>query len=381
MNRKITLLGILVPVALVAAALSAGCGDESEGQAELPPRPVKAVRVADPSALTERVFPGRASAAQEVNLSFRVSGPLVSFPVSVGDEVKAGSELARIDPRDFEVKIETISSKLEQAKASLTVAEREYQRAIEVQKRDKGLISASEVDKRLGARDAARANVSSLKSALDSAEDDLGYTHLKAPFDGVVVATYVENFEDVLAKQPVLRLLDPSSIKMVVSVPESLIGYAPHVEEVVVRFDALPGLEVAAQIDEIGREATQATRTYPVTLIMEQPENAEILPGMAGKAQIRSKLPETARETGIEIPASALFTETGTDASFVWIIDEAAKTLSRREVEVGMPSRFGVLVRGGIEPGEWLVTAGVHSVGEGQKVRILDATKGEAATP
>jgi RND family efflux transporter MFP subunit len=339
------------------------------------------VRVADPSALTERVFPGRASAAQEVNLSFRVSGPLVSFPVNVGDEVKADDELARIDPRDFEVKIETLSRKVEQAKATLTVAEREYQRAIEIQKRDKQLISGSEIDKRLGTRDAAKANFASLEAALMSALDDLGYSHLKAPFAGVVVATYVENFEDVLAKQPVLRLLDPSSIKMVVSVPESLIGYAPHVEDVIVRFDALPGLEVKAQINEIGREATQATRTYPVTLIMEQPENGEILPGMAGKAQIRSKLPETARETGIEIPTSALFAETGTDASFVWIIDESAKTLSKREVEVGMPSRFGVLVRGGIEPGEWLVTAGVHSVQEGQAVRILDATKDEVAAP
>jgi RND family efflux transporter MFP subunit len=364
-------------VALLTLATLSGCDSEKDATAELPPRPVKAIKVADVEALTERTLPGRASASQEVNLSFRVSGPLVSLPVKVGDEVKAGDELARIDPQDFEVKIETIRGKMEQAKATLAVAEREYDRALGVKERGEGLISESELDKRLGARDAARANLRSLESALTSAENDLGYTYLKAPFDGVVVSTYVDNFEDVIMKQPVLRLLDPSSIEMSVSVPESLIGYAPFVQDVIVRFDALPDVEIKAQIKEIGREASQATRTYPVTLVMEQPEDGEILPGMAGRAQILSKLPDSARETGIEIPAAAIFTETGSDASFVWVIDEDSKSLSKRQVEVGMPSRFGVLIRDGVDPGEWLVTAGVHSVKDGQVVRVLDEAAGQ----
>lgn len=364
-------------VSVAALATLSGCGNDQDASRELPPRPVKAIKVADTDALTERTFPGRASAAQEVNLSFRVSGPLVSLPVNVGDEVKLGDEMARIDPRDFEVRIETIRGKMEQAKATLAVAEREYERALGVKKRGKGLISESELDKRLGARDAARANLRSLESALTSAKNDLGYTFLKAPFDGVVVATYVDNFEDVVAKQPVVRLLDPSNIEMSISIPESLIGYAPYVQGVIVRFDALDKIEVKARIKEIGREASQATRTYPVTLVMEQPENGDILPGMAGRAQILSQLPQSAPETGIEIPAPALFTETGSDTSFVWIIDEQSKSLSKREVEVGMPSRFGVLIRDGIAPGEWLVVAGVHSVKDGQVVRILDEAAGK----
>jgi RND family efflux transporter MFP subunit len=384
MSTRLPLAGAALVAAVLAFAALSGCDSDQGATRELPPRPVKAIKVADTEALTERTFPGRASAAKEVNLSFRVSGPLVGLPVNVGDEVQSGQELARIDPRDFEVKIETIRGKLEQAQATLAVAEREYERALGVQKRGEGLISESELDKRQGARNAAQASVRSLESALTSATDDLGYTHLKAPFDGVVVSTFVENFEDVIAKQPILRLLDPRSIEMTVAVPESLIGYAPHVKDVVVRFDALPETQVKARIKEIGREASQATRTYPVTLVMEQPETGEILPGMAGKAQILSELPDSAKETGLEIPAIALFTETGTDASFVWIIDEASKTLSKRQVQVGMPSRFGVLIRDGIEPGEWLVIAGVHSVKDGQEVRILDQardqTKDEAAS-
>jgi RND family efflux transporter MFP subunit len=359
-------------LAVVLTGFLSGCDTNDGLQAEQPPRPVKAVRVADPAVLTERTFPGRASAAQEVNLSFRVSGPLIALAVKVGDEVEAGDTLAQIDPRDFEVQRETVAGQLESARAKLKVAELEFDRAQEVRKRDAGLISQSELDKRQGARDAARANVSSLQSTLTTAEDNLAYTTLKSPFDGVVVATYVDNFEDVLAKQPILRLLDPARLEMTISVPEGLIGYAGHVERIGVRFDTLPGVEVEARIKEIGREASVATRTYPVTLTMEQPEGGEILPGMAGKAQIHSKLPQAAPETGIEIPAQALFTETGTDASFVWIIEESNMTVVKRAVEVGLPSRFGVLVRDGIEPGELLITAGVHSLEEGRKVRIPD---------
>ena len=367
------------PASLLALGLLAGCDQKTAPESDLPPRLVKALRIADASALTERTFPGRASATREVNLSFRVSGPLIGLPVNVGDEVKTGDELARIDPRDFEVKIETIRGKLEQAKATRTVTEREYERAIEIQKKDKGLISGSEVDKRRGARDAVRANVSSLESALTSAQDDLGYTHLKAPFDGVVVATYVDNFEDVLPKRPVLRLLDPSSIEMVVSIPDSLIGYAPYVESVSIRFDALPDTEIKAEIKEIGREASQATRTYPVTLVMGQPENGEILPGMAGQASILSRPPEESKLVGIEIPATALFPGDDPNKNFVWIVDEATNTLARREVQIGKLSRFGVLIREGLKPGEWIVVKGVNSVKEGQEVRILDVAREERA--
>jgi RND family efflux transporter MFP subunit len=242
------------------------------------------------------------------------------------------------------------------------------------------LISESELDKRLGARDAARANVRSLESALASAKDDLDYTHLKAPFDGVVVATYVENFEDVLPKQPILRLLDPTRIKMTISVPESLISYAPYVERTTVTFDALPGVEVPAMIKEIGREASQATRTYPVTLIMGQPEGAEILPGMAGRASIISRPPQDADLVGVLVPATAVFAGEDPSQRFAWVIDESTNTLSRREVQVGRLARFGMLLKDGLSPGEWIVVKGVHSVRGGQKVRILDVTK-EGKTP
>ncbi len=336
-----------------------------------------ATKVLDTSGLLERTFPGRAKASQQVNLSFRVSGPLITLPVAVGDRVKAGDVLARIDPNDFQARVNTLDGELATAQAQAVLSQKEYVRGIEIDKKGTGLISKSEVDKRRGARDRSKAQVQALTASVGLANDNLSYTELKAPFDGIVVATYVDNFEDVLAKQPIVRLLNPTRIEMDISVPESLIGYAPYVKEVTVRFDALPDREIKAEVKEIGREASEATRTYPVTVVMDQPEGAEILPGMAGRTAIVSRPPDDSVLLGIEIPATAVFSGDDPNKNFVWVVDEASKTLSRREVQIGKLAQFGVLIKDGLKPGEWIVVKGVHSVEEGQQVRILDVAKAD----
>lgn len=356
-----------------------GCGKTPE-QAAPQPRLVMATKVADASGLLERAFPGRARASQEVNLSFRVSGPLITLPVNVGDRVKVGDVLARIDPNDYQARLDTLQGELDTARAQAALAQKEYERGREIDAKGGGLISKSEVDKRLGARNRSAAQVKALTASLGLASDRLSYTTLTAPFDGVIVSTYVENFEEVLAKQPILRLLNSNRVELDISVPEGLIGYAPYVEEITVRFDALPGKDVKAQVKEIGQEASQATRTYPVTLVMEQPEDVKIFPGMAGQATIISRPPGDSELGGISVPATAVFSGEDPGKSYVWVVDENTKTLSRREVQLGKLARFGVLIRGGLKAGEWIVVKGVNSVLEGQQVRILDiAREGKAS--
>ncbi len=145
-------------------------------------------------------------------------------------------------------------------------------------------------------------------------------------------------------------------------------------------FDALPGVKVEAEIQEIGREATQATRTYPVTLVMDQPEGAEILPGMAGNASITSRPPDGTALVGIEVPMSAVFTADDPDKRYVWILEPSSNTLSRREVTLGPLSQYGVLVETGLDPGDTVVTKGVHTLSEGEEVQIYEPSQRGAAT-
>jgi RND family efflux transporter MFP subunit len=187
------------------------------------------------------------------------------------------------------------------------------------------------------------------------------------------VATYVENFQNVLAKQRIVRLVDDSSIEMEVSVPESLISLVPLAYDVRVVFDNYPDREIPARITEIGDEASLATRTYPVTVTLEPPADLDIRPGMAGSVSGRADLPEDARESGIEIPLPALFApaDDPEKRSYVWIVDPDALQVNRREVTVQQLTARGARVRG-LEPGERVVIVGVHHLREGQQVSLLD---------
>ena len=346
-------------------------------------RPVRAVQVNDPSEFAKRWFPGQAKAIQEVDLSFRVAGPLITLPVKVGDLVRKGQELARIDPRDFEVNLRDAKGQLAQEKAVLQRAEADYERVLRIRKKDPGAVSQAMVDRSRQVMDSAKAQIRSLKAIVDSASDQLSYSYLYAPFKGIITATYVENYEDVKAKQPIVRLIDHSQIEMIINIPENMISQADYLKTagkvLRVRFDPLPGREIEAWIKEIGKEASKTTRTYPITLIMDQPEDVKILPGMAGKAtQILSKA-EMKGKTELVIPETAIFSPENSDATYVWVINDQSKKVQKREVKTGELLDTGIGIEDGLKPGEWIATAGVHYLKEDQKVRILSEPSKEVS--
>jgi RND family efflux transporter MFP subunit len=351
------------------AGLILGCGQQPDVEEKA--RPVFALKLADASEFAARSFPGRARAGQEVNRSFRVSGPLIELPVQVGQQVDEGEILARIDPQDFVTQLRTLEGQLERERANQQRAAADLSRIENVLREDPGATSQAAVDRARQLSASANAAVQSLEATVQSARDQLSYTNLTAPFAGVVVDTYVENFETVIARQPILRLLDPSSIEMVIQVPESLISLTPYVDSITVSFDAIAGAEIDAEIKEIGREATQATRTYPVTLLMAQPDDVEILPGMAGTAKIRSRMPEGTTQIGLEVPLTAIFSDASDDGTSVWVINPDTSRLERRAVTLGNLSELGVMILSGVEPGETIVTRGVNSLAQGDLVSIF----------
>jgi RND family efflux transporter MFP subunit len=371
--KKLYSIPILV---LFAALVLAGCQRELEEV--YVPRPVRAMRVGDATGISQRWLPGRASASQEVNLSFRVPGPLIELPVKVGDKVNQGQVLARIDPRDFEVNLRNVEGRRAEAEAALQFAEAEYGRVVRIREQDPAAISESMVDRKRQEMDAAQSQLVALEADIDAARDQLDYTSMRAPFSGTIVATFVENFEEVQAKQIILRLLDPTHVEMTVEIPESAISYIPYIENIRVRYDAFPGLIIPAEVKEIGTEASSTTRTYPVTFIMEQPEEATILAGMTGEVTGDVALPEEQEQAAIEIPTNAVFSDK-TELSFVWVIDTSSNTVHKREVQLGRLTDYGVTILRGLEAGEIIATAGVHFLEEGQEIRILEEGTVEAS--
>jgi membrane fusion protein, multidrug efflux system len=343
----------LLPLSVVAVAtclLVSAC-DEPPEPAEVV-RPIRAMRVADAEALAARAFPCRAEAVGEVNAAFEVGGRVIERPVRVGSEVKAGDLLARVDPSDFENALAEAQARVERARAMRDRVARALR---------SGAVAEQDLTN-------AQAELDEALAVAEIRARALSDTQLRAPFPGMIAATFVENFQNVQAKQPVMRLLDISSIECVVNIPENLISSVPYAQDITVAFDAFPGRPVPAVIAEIGREASAATRTFPVTLLMEQPAGFEILPGMAGRATGRAVLPDHTPETGYDLPLSAIFTDDG-ERSLVWVIDAETLTASKRVVETLTPSPLGMRVRG-VAPGEWVATTAVNVLREGQRVRL-----------
>ncbi|RLA23372.1 MAG: hypothetical protein DRQ61_04045 [Gammaproteobacteria bacterium] len=331
-----------------------GCGSEPPVTAKLI-RPIPAIIVGETQQISGRKFPGKAKATQEVDLSFDVGGKLIERPVDIGDVVKKGDVIARLDPRDFLARVKSTKAELKKAKRNL----------VRVKKLIKGgNISQFDYDRVEASVDVAAAN-------LDIAQKALSDSVIKAPFDGHISNLYAENYQAVLPKKVIARLLDTTQVEMVVQFPENLISKVSYIDDIHVTFDSFPGVALPATIKEISNEASQTTRTYPVTLIMPQGNGIKILPGMAGNATGKMTKPgSTETPDKLVVPISAVFTPDTEKQDSVWVINEKTGNVQLRAVEVGQLTQSGIQIIDGVQAGEWIAIAGVHTLSEGQKVRI-----------
>jgi RND family efflux transporter MFP subunit len=294
-----------------------------------------------------------------LDLGFDVAGTILLRPVNKGDKVKKGQLLARLDPRDFENEVASASAQRDRDKAYRDrIAEALTARAVSTQ-------DLTDAEARLKQ---SRALVRIKRNALED-------SHIYAPFDGVVSWTYKEEKQRVRGKEVVLRLLDTSKIEFTVAVPDTLISRAYEVKDIIITFDAFPGRKISARIKEIGAEASEGTRTYPVTLIFEQPKDITIKPGMAGTATSGGPaVPEDDTDPKFLLPLTAFLTTDGVNHN-VWVIDESSMTVQLHEVTRGRLTSRGQYVKG-LKEGMWVAIAGADLLRDGQKVKIFESGKG-----
>jgi RND family efflux transporter MFP subunit len=361
---------------LLILFIVAACGDKASEQSAAQPRPVRTFRVADANLIAGRAFPGQARSVREAMLSFRVVGRLQERRVKTGDRVQEGDVLATLDAAPYRAELDRVTANLQRARAALANAASQLDR--DRQLLAKGIIAKARFENTDSAAKQAQAEVTALEATEQRARLDLQYTELHAPFPGVVSAVFAEAFEEIRPQEPVMRLIDPAEIEMVVNVPESLVALVPHVVDIRATFDAFPGVEIPGEVSEIASEPTETTRTYAVKVLLTPPAGVALLPGMAGR--LRGKPgPEIAGQlSGAVVPVSAVFSPDDAKGSFVWVVDEAAKVVRRQPVTLGEPVVGGVSVTSGLKAGALVAAAGVHSLREGQAVRVLES-EAEAA--
>lgn len=335
-------------------------------------RPVKTMQVQETSSSANQIiFPGSLRAFKRADLSFRVDGTVIMRDMNVGHKATRDEVLMQLDPREYEIALTKAQGKLESMTAQLDFATRDYERMKKIFERDPGAISESLLDRKAETRNQLQAEWTIAQGDFDKATDDLTYTTLKAPFDGIIAAIYVENHEQVRAKQVVLRYLDLADREMEINVPEKYINSLIEGKENLrfdVRLDAAPNTVFTASIKEIGSEASSTTQTYPVTLSLQKiPDEVSLLAGMSGRAFLNQ--PDNSSNS-YAIPKSAIFSDNG-QATYVWVVDPNSQTVRKKAVILDLNRKGDVdFVTEGLDSGDRIVTAGTSFLVEGQSIKL-----------
>lgn len=422
MHKNSTFESIICVSLLFALLAVSGCGNSGatpEASDASLVRPVKSMLIEATKKHEIRSFPAMIKAAQDSTLAFRVSGPLVELPVDIGQHVKKGEVIARIDDRDFSVNVAKLTASLNEAKAGLKAMKKgardediarlkaelasarsrladtkrdferqknllakqatsrsRYEKAETAMDTATGAVKVIEQELKKaerGARkediDAAESRIAAINAALRSAQHALNDTVLYAPFDGYIDRKHVENYETIQAGQNIITLLDLSSIEAATSVPEDVLIRQSEIIKTFCCVDAYPDIKIDALIKEVGRKTERSNQSYPLTVTLSPQTNLSIEAGMSATIYILFK--PTGENSVLELPLTALFADPA-GQSCVWKIDTANMHVIKTPVNVKELSKKTVHIISGVRPGDRIVTAGARFLRENQHIRLMD---------
>lgn len=307
------------------------------------------------------VYSGEVRGRYESMLAFQAGGRIVKRNVQLGDVVHAGDVLMEIDPKDIKESVALASAQVRAAESQMRLAEVNLGRFQRLH-RD-GAIPKLQLDQTQTAYDAASAARDQATALRAVSANQLEYTFLRADKDGVIAGVMAEIGQVVGPGMPVIVLVRDGDREVEISVPENRIDALHEVKGIVVSFWALPGVELAGEIRETAPMADPILRTYKTRIRLLNPP-ADIKLGMTASVRVE------ANDHGARvrmIPLSAIYQEN--DKPNVWLVKDGK--LELRPVELDGFGTETVRVVKGLEDGDVVVTAGIHKLTRGQKVRVL----------
>jgi RND family efflux transporter MFP subunit len=347
--------------ALAAAALLTACSAET-APAPRAERPVQVQSVAYQAEDASRDFVGVVRARYETDLGFRVAGKMVARLVNMGDRVHAGDVVARLDPEDLRLQVESAEAELAAATTNLNQTSTDFERYETLKAR--GYASVADFDRKTAAKGEAESRLARAKRSLDLARNQLDYAELKAGADGVITATLAEPGQVVSLGQPVVKLAHRGEKEAVVALPENWLAKARGAAATVTLWSD-NGRHYPARLRELSPQADQATRTYAARFTILDPDDSIAL-GMTATVALKP-----AGEAMVaKLPLSAVLSR-GSGAS-VYVVNPAGE-LALRPVTVASFNEDDALITGGVTAGEKVVTLGVQKLEPGLKVRSIEA--------
>lgn len=330
------------------------------------PDPVRAVRtttVAPQSAGGSWEYAAEVRARTESRLGFRVGGKIVRRNADLGDTVKAGQVLASLDAQDLRLGQDAARAALVAAQANFDQTAADLKRFREL--RDQGFISSAELERRDTALKAAQAQLDQARAQSSVQGNQAGYATLVADASGVITGVDAEPGMVVAAGTPVVRLAHDGPRDVVFSVPEDkaelVRALAGQPGRFKVRLWGAAGDTLPATIREIAAAADPVTRTF---LVKADVGKAPVRLGQTATVVVEA--PAVAAVT--KLPLSALKEEQG--RSVVWVVDKSSMTVQTQPVQIAGADGNEAVVTSGVQPGQVVVTAGVHVLTPGQKVKF-----------
>jgi multidrug efflux system membrane fusion protein len=361
------------------------CSKKEMEQAKAPvARPIKLMTIGSTSSSSHsdsrtqtRKLPCTVKATNQVDLAFQVAGTLIDFPLKEGQHIKKGDLVAKLDTRDFVSNLNNAKGVMAKASASVDYANAEYQRYRNIKATDAGAVSDSMVSLKQTSLKVARADLQSARAGLAIAQDQLDYTSLRAPFSGIVARKYVDNFQELKAKQAVVSIQNISDIDITMDVPEMMMTPIRKTRpKFFAEFAADPSRRFELNMKEFALQADTATQTYRVVLSMPTPTGIRILSGMTATVNIEfadaSVNTVVESDTNTVIPLIAILADNAGHAT-VWIVDKRTMSVHRRDVKTGnLSGADHIRINSGLKDGEIIAISGVSKLQEGQIVRKLE---------
>ncbi|KXX71037.1 efflux RND transporter periplasmic adaptor subunit [Flammeovirga sp. SJP92] len=309
---------------------------------------VKVVPVIEEGTNKTNIATGVSIPQKEVQLSFRVSGPLKYFDLEEGQHVKKGEVLGIIDPRDYKIDLQKAKSSFQLTKAAKERAEKLFQKSnISEQAYDKAILDFEQAS-----------------SNLEFAENALKDTKLRAPFTGRIKKLSIEKGEHVTASKTVITLQDFENTRVRCTVPEEIVRHVKELDKVAVVFDSNPNKKYWAKVIEVLHDTEQLNYAYPM-LLEVQDVDEQFLAGMTAEVYFNFN---NQGEASVILPSNAVMGEANGE-HFVWSVSPKNHKIHKVNVQLlhlKNDSKVEVKMLGNAE---WVVATGGTLLVEGQKVR------------
>ena len=344
-------------------------------------RPVRYGKVIKSGSANSQVFSGTAQSSKSSNLSFKVAGTINSLMVKVGDKVRKGQLIARIDAIDYSVQYDQAVAQLKSAETQIKSAETQlvttksaYERVEKLYENNSVPLSEYEQAKASyeaaqSQQTAALAQVTAAQKQVEAAGNQVSYARLTAPFSGIITNVMAEENELVGSGTPIATLNAERDPEVVVGMPETFIAQIKKGQHAHIVFSTIPDQFFEGTISEVSFSSNTGA-TYPVIVKIDNPTNA-IRPGMVANVEF-SFGKKTDQQAFLVAPVQAI--GEGTSGNFAFVLNKGNNgyAVKKQNVEVGKLLATGFEVKNGLEEGDLVATAGLKSLLDGMEVKLLE---------